>query len=120
MYLGEEVDLEAGGPVALRLPVVQIVPHRKNKLWVRRNILFQHMKPTQAASRSAPHLQDLGQLLAAPQLHRRLVDVIERHLHLLRPLLQRRLEEEAPQAGLILGHRQHLKHRDQFLQRWSN
>lgn len=79
------------------------------------------MKPKQAASRSAvaAHLQDLGQLLAAPQLHRRLVDVVERHLHLLRPLLQRRLEEEAPQAGLILGHRQHLKHRKHFLQRWS-
>lgn len=31
-HLSEEVDLKTGGSVALRLPVVQIVPHGENKL----------------------------------------------------------------------------------------
>lgn len=55
------------------------------------------------------HLQDLGQLLAALQLHGGLVDAIVRGLHLLRPLLQGGLEVEAPQAGFVLGHHQHLQ-----------
>lgn len=32
-YLSQEVDLKAGGPVALGLAVVQVVPHREYKLW---------------------------------------------------------------------------------------
>lgn len=55
------------------------------------------------------HLQDLGQLPAALQLRRGLVDVVKGRLHLLGPLLQRGFEQEAAQPGLVLRNRQHLK-----------
>lgn len=73
MYLGQEVDLKAGCPVALRLPIVQIVTHRQNKLSAKEPTLSTDRTQTDsftfgtAAVKS--HLQDLGQLLAAPQLH---------------------------------------------------
>ena len=48
------------------------------------------------------YLQYLSQLLARLQLHRSLVQTVERSPQLLRLLLQRALEEEALQAGLVL------------------
>ena len=55
------------------------------------------------------YLQDLGQLLAGPELSGGLVDVLIGHFDLLRLLRQGGLKVEAPQARLVLWHHQHLE-----------
>lgn len=42
LHLSEEVDLEAGRPVAFGLTVVQVVSHGENKLWAGGKSLYRH------------------------------------------------------------------------------
>lgn len=72
-YLSEEVDLETGRPVALGLAVIQVIPHREYKLWARKHLMTTINTQTDCFTFIYPalgvYLQDLGQLLAALQLH---------------------------------------------------